>query len=67
MTPTSSRNYKEVDRTQFIRDWMDACEDSERSRILYQWEISESIQESNPFVEWGWDGFVPVIIHRWSV
>jgi hypothetical protein len=35
------------------------------SRLLYQWMITEDIQDHNPYVEWGWDGFMPGILFRW--
>jgi len=28
---------------------------------LYQWIVTEDFQDFNPYVSWGWDGFVPFI------
>jgi hypothetical protein len=37
---------------------------SVRAKILYQWQITEDIQDHSPYLEFGWYGFVPLIIFR---
>jgi len=36
----------------------------ENTLALYQWEVTEDIQDHSPYIEWGWYGFVPMIIQR---
>ena len=36
----------------------------ENTLALYQWEVTEDIQDHSPYIEWGWHGFVPMIIQR---
>jgi len=38
--------------------------DSARAKLLYQWEITEDIQDHSPYLEFGWYGFVPLVIFR---
>jgi hypothetical protein len=37
---------------------------AEKDRVLYHWKITEDIQDAMPYLEWGWFGFVPMIIYR---
>lgn len=34
------------------------------NRLLYQWEVMEDIQDNMSYHEWGWYGFVPLLIYR---
>lgn len=36
----------------------------ERGMIQYQWEVTEDIQDDQPYLEWGWWGFIPMVLLR---
>jgi hypothetical protein len=36
----------------------------ERGLIYYHWEVTEEIQDALPYNEWGWDGFIPMLLFR---
>ena len=61
---------QEIDKTDHLRDFLDRVDvvniDADRARLLFQWEITEDIQEACPHQEFGWWGFVPLIINRWT-
>jgi hypothetical protein len=52
----------EVDCTHMVAHLEDLLPD--RRQIHYQWEITEDIQEHAPNLEWGWFGFIPMVIYR---
>ena len=31
----------------------------------FQWEVMEDIQEYHSFVEFGWNGFIPMVVNRY--
>lgn len=35
-----------------------------RDQILIQWKIIEDIQDNRPYLLFGWDGFMPVVIYH---
>ena len=37
---------------------------STRQKLIYQWEITEDIQDHSPYLEFGWYGFIPLVIFR---
>ena len=57
----SHKCYKEVDLTHLVSQPND---DENRHRLLYQWTVTEDIQDHSPYLEWGWWGFIPMIIQR---
>ena len=36
----------------------------DRGMIQYQWEVTEDLQDNMPYFEWGWHGYVPMILFR---
>lgn len=58
--PIPHKCYIEVDCTHLVPKQ----EIFENSMALYQWTVTEDIQDHSPYVEWGWYGFVPMIIQR---
>lgn len=47
-------------------DWLDRIIDMQpdRGRIYLHWEVTEDLQEVMPYFEWGWDGYVPMVLYR---
>lgn len=37
---------------------------SGRAKLLYQWVVMEDIQDHQPYFEFGWYGFIPLVIFR---
>ena len=35
---------------------------NEQARQVNQWEATEGLQDSHPYVEWGWWGFIPMML-----
>lgn len=38
--------------------------DTELIKDNMHWRIMEAIQDSQPFLEWGWNGFIPIAFDR---
>jgi hypothetical protein len=52
----------EKDCTGMVKHLLDLPPD--RGMIHYQWEVTEDIQDATPNVEFGWFGFIPMVILR---
>jgi hypothetical protein len=50
--------------TRFTREFIEDLGTGEHSMKVFQWTVTEDIQDHEPYVEWGWAGFVPGIIFR---
>lgn len=40
------------------------AEDIQRANLIFQWDTMEDIQDYSPYLEFGWYGFIPMIIYR---
>jgi hypothetical protein len=50
--------------TKLSREFLEDLELFPEPMKQYQWAITEDIQDSQPHLEWGWAGFVPLVIYR---
>jgi hypothetical protein len=53
-----------TDGTRLSKEFIEDLELHPDPMKLYQWMITEDIQDHHPYVEWGWAGFVPGVILR---
>jgi hypothetical protein len=50
--------------TRLSREFLEDLELHPEPMRQFQWDITEDMQDHQPYLEWGWAGFVPLVIYR---